>query len=46
MLTPEMQERIEELPKTLEETSAPQESLLAPTAPEETETPESLMARR
>tara|TARA_B110000908_G_C10086603_1_gene372031 strand:- start:241 stop:843 length:603 start_codon:yes stop_codon:yes gene_type:complete len=46
MLTPEMQERIEELPTTLEETSAPQESLLAPTAPEETETPESLMARR
>ena len=46
MITPEMQERIEELPETLEETS---QSLLAPPVVEETseiETPESLMARR
>tara|TARA_B110000902_G_C14222757_1_gene555833 strand:- start:240 stop:851 length:612 start_codon:yes stop_codon:yes gene_type:complete len=50
MLTPAMQEKMEDLPETLEETSEPEESLLAPPvaeeAPEETETPESLMARR
>jgi|TARA_R100001377_G_scaffold102_1_gene149 hypothetical protein len=50
MLTPAMQEKMEDLPETLEETSEPEESLLSPPvaeeAPEETETPESLMARR
>ena len=50
MLTPAMQEKMEDLPETLEETPEPEESLLAPPvaeeAPEETETPESLMARR
>ena len=50
MLTPSMQEKMEGLPETLEETSEPKESLLSPPvakeAPEETETPESLMARR
>ena len=50
MLTPSMQEKMEGLPETLEETSEPEESLLSPPvaeeAPEETETPESLMARR
>jgi hypothetical protein len=41
---------MKDLPETLEETSEPEESLLSPPvaeeAPEETETPESLMARR
>ena len=50
MLTPAMQEKMEDLPETLEETPEPEESLLSPPvaeeAPEETETPESLMARR
>ena len=50
MLTSSMQEKMEDLPETLEETSEPEESLLSPPvaeeAPEETETPESLMARR
>jgi len=50
MLTPAMQEKMKDLPETLEETSEPEESLLSPPvaeeAPEETETPESLMARR
>jgi hypothetical protein len=45
-----MQEKMKDLPETLEETSEPEESLLSPPvaeeAPEETETPESLMARR
>jgi len=47
MLTSTMKEQMDVLPESLEETS---ESLLAPPvveeAPEETETPESLMARR
>ena len=50
LITPAMQEKLEELPETLEEVSAENPSLLAtPEAPqesEENETPESLMARR
>jgi hypothetical protein len=42
VLTPEMQQQIEELPETLEETS---QSLLAPTVEEEEEQSSSLMAR-
>lgn len=42
VLTPEMQQQIEELPETLEETS---QSLLAPTVVEEEEQSSSLMAR-
>ena len=50
LITPAMQEKLEELPETLEKVSAENPSLLAtPEAPQEsekTETPESLMARR
>ena len=50
LITPAMQEKLEELPETLEEVSEENPSLLAtpetPEVSEETETPESLMARR